>query len=73
MTEVEQEKQLGLGAIMMTINRGKVSCNSSLTIFLVYSPQTPCIKNSKNCYAIEHVVDYFLTHGFVGHGSEPFL
>ena len=33
MTEVEQEKQLGLGAIMMTINRGKVSCNSSLTIF----------------------------------------
>ena len=59
MTEVEQEKQSGLGAIMMTVNRRKVSTNSAFIICSVGSSQTPAIKNSRNYYAVERGMKFF--------------
>lgn len=60
MTEVEQEKHPGLGAIMMTVNRRKVSSNSTLINFSVGSSQTPAIKNSRNYYAVERGMKFVL-------------
>lgn len=44
---------------MMTVNRSKVSSNSTSIIFSVYSSQTPAIKNFKNYCAIVHAMIFF--------------
>lgn len=57
---------------MMTVNRSKVSSNSTSIIFSVYSSQTPAIKNFKNYCAIVHaMIFFFLIHRFCRADSEP--